>query len=53
VREVNPPSRFSTCNHATGASSAAWGMWRDVPATGEDHSYLIFQWTDCCFGITP
>lgn len=53
VREVNPPSRFGTCNHATGASSAAWGMWRDVPATGEDHSYLLFQWTDCCIGITP
>lgn len=53
VREVNPPQRFGTCNHATGASSAAWGMWRDVPATGEDHSYLVFQWTDCCIGITP
>ena len=53
VREVNPPTRFGSCNHATGASSAGWGMWRDVPATGEDHSYLIFQWTDCCIGITP
>jgi len=53
VREVNPPQRFGTCTHATGSSPAAWGMWRDVPATGEDHSYLLFQWTDCCFGITP
>ena len=53
VREVSPPSRFGTCTHPTGASTAAWGMWRDVPATGEDHSYLLFQWTDCCFGITP
>ena len=53
VQEVNPPQRFGTCNHATGASTAAWGMWRDVPATGEDHSYLLFQWTDCCVGITP
>lgn len=53
VQEVNPPQRFGTCTHATGSSTAAWGMWRDVPATGEDHSYLLFQWTDCCFGFTP
>ena len=53
VREVQPPQRFGSCTHPTGASTAAWGMWRDVPATGEDHSYLLFQWTDCCFGATP
>lgn len=51
VREVNPPSVYDGCTHPTGASTAGWGMWRDVPATGEDHSYLMFQWTDCCFGI--
>lgn len=50
VQEVNPPSRFSSCTHPTGASTAEWGVWRDVPVTGEDHSYLLFQWTDCCFG---
>ena len=53
VREVQPPQRFGSCTHPTGSSTAAWGMWRDVPATGEDHSYLLFQWTDCCFGATP
>jgi len=53
VREVSPPSRFGGCTHPTGASTAGWGMWRDVPATGEDHSYMLFQWTDCCFGVTP
>jgi len=51
VTEVNPPSSYSSCTHPTGASSAGWGMWRDVPATGEDHSYLIFQWTDCCLSF--
>lgn len=51
VREVNPPSKYGTCTHPTGASTVGWGMWRDVPATGEDHSYLLFQWTDCCFGV--
>lgn len=51
VKEVNPPSRHGTCTHPTGASTVGWGMWRDVPATGEDHSYLLFQWTDCCFGV--
>lgn len=53
VREVSPPSRYGSCTHPTGASTAGWGMWRDVPATGEDHSYMLFQWTDCCFGVTP
>lgn len=52
VREVSPPTRGGTCNHATGASTVGWGMWRDVPTTGEDHTYMIFQWTDCCFGFT-
>ena len=51
VRQVSPPSRYSDCNHPTGSSTAGWGMWRDVPATGEDHTYLLFQWTDCCFGV--
>lgn len=53
VREVAPPQRYGTCTHPTGATTANWGMWRDVPATGEDHSYMLFQWTDCCFGMTP
>lgn len=53
VRLVNPPLRGQTCTHSTGASTAGWGMWRDVAATGEDHSYMLFQWTDCCFGFTP
>lgn len=53
VREVSPPQQFGTCTHPTGASTAGWGMWRNVPATGEDHSYMLFQWTDCCFGMTP
>lgn len=52
VEEVNPPTKNRTCTHTTGATTAAWGMWRDVPATGEDHSYMLFQWTDCCFGFT-
>lgn len=52
VKEVNPPTKNGTCTHTTGATTATWGMWRDVPATGEDHSYLLFQWTDCCFGFT-
>lgn len=53
VTEVNPPQRFGSCTHPTGSSTSAWGVWRDVPVTGEDHSYLLFQWTDCCFGVTP
>lgn len=51
VQQVTPPTREGTCTHATGSSTAAWGVWRDVPVTGEDHSYLIYQWTDCCVGV--
>ena len=53
VRLTNFPSKLGVCTHPTGYPTAAWGMWRDVPATGEDHSYMILRWTDCCFGFTP
>ena len=53
VRQANFSSLLSQCTHPTGYPTAGWGMWRNVPATGEDHSYMIFRWTDCCFGLTP
>lgn len=52
VSEVSPRTKNQTCTHSTGAPTPGWGVWRDVPATGEDHSYMLFQWTDCCFGFT-
>lgn len=53
VRQSNFTSKLGTCTHPTGFPTAGWGMWRDVPSTGEDHSYMVFRWTDCCFGLTP
>ena len=53
VRMIDRPHGRGTCTHPTGLPTPLWGMWRNVPATGEDHSYMIFQYTDCCFGITP
>lgn len=53
VQLSNFSSKMNSCAHPTGTPTAAWGMWRDVPGTGEDHSYMIFRWVDCCFGFTP
>lgn len=53
VRLTNFSPSMGTCTHPTGYPPAQWGMWRDVPSTGEDHSYMLFRWTDCCFGLTP
>jgi len=48
---TNFASKLGTCNHPTGYPALAWGLWRSVPGTGEDHSYMVFRWTDCCFGF--
>ncbi len=53
VRLANYHSQLMQCTHPTGYPTAGWGMWRNVPGTGEDHSYMVFRWTDCCFGLTP
>lgn len=35
-------------SHWIGESTYLWGQWRRIPATGEDHSYVVFRWNDCC-----
>lgn len=42
---------FDGCAHAFGYPTALWGEWRSRPATGEDALFLVWQWTDCCFGV--
>lgn len=34
--------------HVTGASQFLWGEWRNIPATGEDFTYMLWRWNDCC-----
>lgn len=49
---VNPDSLMSgSCTHGLGSSSLKWGEWRGQPGTGEDHSYILWQWVDCCSGV--
>jgi conjugal transfer pilus assembly protein TraU len=51
VPEIDPAATISSgCTHPIGKSTMLWGEWRTRPATGEDYSYLVWQWTDCCFG---
>lgn len=42
---------FTGCAHAMGYPTPLWGEWRSRPATGEDALFLVWQWTDCCFGL--
>ena len=34
--------------HVIGESPLRWGEWRNIPAIGEDHLYLLWRWNDCC-----
>ena len=34
--------------HLTGESQYLWGEWRNIPATGEDFTFVLWNWTDCC-----
>lgn len=35
-------------NHVIGSSTFTWGEWRKIPATGEDATYILWRWNDCC-----
>lgn len=37
--------------HDVGESSFSWGEWRNIPGTGEDYSYIVWRWKDCCIGF--
>lgn len=38
-------------NHWIGESSFKWGEWRNIPAAGEDHLYMLYRFNDCCFRL--
>lgn len=37
--------------HVIGQTPLIWGDWRTIPATGEDITYLIWRWQDCCLPV--
>jgi conjugal transfer pilus assembly protein TraU len=38
------------CCQPFGKSTITWGAGKEIPAIGEDFSYLIFRKRDCCQG---
>jgi conjugal transfer pilus assembly protein TraU len=46
------PSAEAISYHTIGASPLAWGEWRNVPATGEDHTFVIWRKRNCCLSLT-
>lgn len=44
-------SMLPVCCHPLGASTLAWGEWRQIPAVAEDYVYLNWKWVDCCVGV--
>lgn len=45
------PVPETTSYHALGASPAAWGEFRNIPATGENHTYLVWRKRNCCLKL--
>ena len=37
--------------HSLGASSFLWGEHRTIPATGEDHSFVVWRKRNCCLKL--
>jgi len=42
------PISETATSHKIGATAAAWGEWRKIPAVGEDAVYVAWRWLDCC-----
>ena len=34
--------------HVLGESPLTWGLMKVIPAIGEDPSYIVWRWQDCC-----
>jgi len=45
-----PPPEANS-NHVIGQTTLVWGDWRQIPATGEDASFIIWRWQDCCLEL--
>ncbi len=45
------PIPESKSYHSVGAPAVIWGEHRNVPATGEDHTYLLWRKRNCCLKL--
>jgi len=45
------PVAEATRNHVIGQSTLVWGEWRQIPAIGEDGTFIIWRWVDCCLEL--
>ena len=46
----NTKKIFGKCCQPLGRSTVLWGAGREIPAKGEDFSYLLFRKKNCCVG---
>lgn len=51
INTLNPIAE-STSFHTIGASSLTWGEWRNIPATGENHTFVVWRKRNCCLSLT-
>lgn len=42
------PRPEASSNHVFGETTLNWGKGRTFPRTGEDATYLLWRWNDCC-----
>jgi len=53
VQEFDLSALSSGCTTPIGESTLQSMEWRSRPGTGEDGVFLLWQWVDCCSGISP
>jgi conjugal transfer pilus assembly protein TraU len=53
VEEIDLSAMSDRCTTAIGESTLKAMEYRMRPATGEDAVFLLWQWVDCCVGVTP
>ncbi|KAA5608530.1 conjugal transfer protein TraU [Rhodovastum atsumiense] len=45
------PRAEANGKHVIGQTTLVWGDWRQIPAIGEDGTFLIWRWVDCCLEL--
>ena len=45
------PIAESVSFHTIGAAPLLWGEWRNIPSTGETHSFVVWRKRNCCLKL--
>lgn len=53
VEETDLSAMSDRCTTAIGETTLKFMEYRMRPATGEDAVFLLWQWVDCCVGVSP